>query len=247
MPEGAPVYRRILLKLSGEALMGEAPYGIDSAIIRRLAREVHEVVQAGAQVGIVIGGGNIFRGAGLASGGIDRVTGDQMGMLATVINALALQDALEQAGASARVMSALRINEVCEDYIRRRAVRHLEKGRVVVCAAGTGNPFFTTDTAASLRAIEMGADLMLKATKVDGVYSADPLRDPSAERYQSLTYAEAIERQLGVMDTTALVLCRDHDLPLRVFDMKQPDALRRIVYEDAAIGTRVQNGSGQQE
>jgi len=183
-----PTYRRILLKLSGEALLGDADYGIDPAVLRRLAAEVHALVDRGVQVALVIGGGNIFRGAGLAESGMDRVSADHMGMLATVMNGLAMQDALEREGVFTRVMSAIKINQVCEDYIRRRAIRHLEKGRVVILAAGTGNPFFTTDSAASLRAVEIGADLMLKATKVDGVYSADPVKDPAATRYDYLTY-----------------------------------------------------------
>jgi uridylate kinase len=243
MMPSAPTYRRILLKLSGEALMGEADYGVDPDIIARLAEEIREVRDLGVQTGIVIGGGNIFRGAGLANAGMDRVTADHMGMLATVMNALALQDALERKGVFARVMSALRINEVCEDYIRRRAIRHLEKGRVVLFAAGTGNPFFTTDTAASLRAIEVGAELLLKATKVDGVYSADPVKDPAAQRYERLNYDEVLDRRLMVMDTTAIVLCRDHDLALRVFDIKQEGALMRIVTGDQDIGTTVDNGT----
>jgi uridylate kinase len=223
------VFRRILLKLSGEALMGNADYGIDPEVINRVSAEVRGIVDIGVQVGMVIGGGNIFRGAGLAQSGIDRVTGDHMGMLATVINALAMQDALERHDIPARVMSSLRINQVCEDYIRRRAIRHLEKGRVVIFAAGTGNPFFTTDSAASLRAIEVGAEIMLKATKVDGVYSADPVKDPQAERYSVLTYDEVLERKLMVMDATAIVLCRDQNMPLRVFNMNKPGALMRIV------------------
>lgn len=243
MMPSAPIYRRILLKLSGEALMGEVDYGVDPDIIARLAEEIRAVRDLGVQIGIVIGGGNIFRGAGLANAGMDRVTADHMGMLATVMNALALQDALERKGVFARVMSALRINEVCEDYIRRRAIRHLEKGRVVLFAAGTGNPFFTTDTAASLRAIEVGAELLLKATKVDGVYSADPIKDPAAQRYERLNYDEVLDRRLMVMDTTAIVLCRDHDLALRVFDVKQEGALMRIVTGDQGIGTTVDNGT----
>jgi len=221
--------RRILLKLSGEALMGDGEYGIDPDVISRVSAEVKAIADSGIEIGMVIGGGNIFRGAGLAQNGIDRVTGDHMGMLATVMNSLAMQDALERHGAQARVMSALSINEVCEDYIRRRAVRHLEKGRVVIFAAGTGNPFFTTDSAASLRAIEIGADVMLKATKVDGVYSADPVKDPDAEFYSQLTYDDVIHRQLGVMDATAIVMCRDQDMPLRVFNMNKPGALNRII------------------
>jgi len=211
MPQSAePRYRRVLIKLSGEALMGEGSHGIEGAVLSRVADEVCQLIEAGVQVAIVIGGGNIFRGAGLAERGVDRVTADQMGMLATVINALAIQDALERVGLHARVMSAIKINAVCEDYIRRRAVRHLEKGRVVVLAAGTGNPFFTTDSAASLRAIEINAELMIKATKVDGVYSADPNRDPAAVRYAQLGYDEVLDRKLAVMDATAVVLCRDN-------------------------------------
>ena len=233
-----PEYGRILLKLSGEALLGDESYGIDPNVIGRIATEISEVNNAGVQVGVVIGGGNIFRGAGLAAGGLDRVTGDHMGMLATVMNALALQDALEQAGTTARVMSAIRINAVCEDYIRRRAMRHLDKGRVVIFAAGTGNPFFTTDSAASLRAVEIGADLVLKATKVDGIYSADPVTNPDAERYSRVSYDQVIEQKLAVMDTSAIVLCRDQSVPLRIFDMNQPGALRKIVRGDD-IGTLV--------
>ena len=233
-------YRRVLLKLSGEALMGDEDYGIDPKVIGRLAREVIEAQQAGAEVGVVIGGGNIFRGAGLAAGGMDRVTGDQMGMLATVINALAMQDALEKLGARVRVMSAIKINDVCEDYIRRRAIRHLEKGRIAIFAAGTGNPFFTTDSGAALRAIEIGADLLLKATKVDGVYDSDPKKNPDAKRYETLTYDEVIARDLNVMDTAAFALARDSNLPLRIFDMGQPGVLLRILRGEH-IGTLVQN------
>ncbi len=222
-------YRRILLKLSGEALMGDEDYGIDPKIINRLAREVIEAQQAGAEVALVIGGGNIFRGAGLAAGGMDRVTGDQMGMLATVINALAMQDALEKLGAKARVMSAIKINDVCEDYIRRRAVRHLEKGRITIFAAGTGNPFFTTDTAAALRGAEIGAQVVLKATKVDGVYTADPKKDPAATRYTQISFDEAISKNLQVMDATAFALCRDQKLPIKVFSIFKPGALKRVV------------------
>ena len=231
-------FKRILLKLSGEALMGSADYGIEPAVIERVSAEIKEVVDAGIEVGLVIGGGNIFRGAGLAQAGIDRVTGDHMGMLATVINSLAMQDALERIGVKARVMSSLRINQVCEDYIRRRAVRHLEKGRVVIFAAGTGNPFFTTDSAASLRAIEIGADIMLKATKVDGVYTADPVKDPNATRYSTLTFDEALEKKLMVMDATSIVMCRDENMPLCVFNMNKPGALQRVVLGEEE-GTRV--------
>ncbi len=235
-----PAYKRILVKLSGEALMGELDYGISPEVMTRLAQEIKEVIDLGVQVAVVVGGGNIFRGEGLARAGMDRVTGDQMGMLATVINALAIQDAVERIGLSARVQSAIRINEVCEDYIRRRAIRHLERSRVVVFAAGTGNPFFTTDSAAALRAIEVNADLLLKATKVDGVYTADPKKDPTARRYETLSYDEALDRRLGVMDQTALVLCRDHKIKLRVYDMFRAGALLRIVTGDTGIGTLVQ-------
>jgi uridylate kinase len=237
MPADAK-YKRILLKLSGEALLGNADYGIDPKVIRRLARETQEVQRTGVQVGIVIGGGNIFRGEGLASAGMDRVTGDHMGMLATVINALAFQDALENVGAHVRVMSAIKINEVCEDFIRRRAMRHLEKGRIAIFAAGTGNPFFTTDSAAALRAIEIGADLLLKATKVDGVYSADPKKDSSAQRFEHLSYDQVIERKLAVMDTAAIALCRDHKIPLRIYDMSREGDLMRIM-QGEPIGTLV--------
>ncbi|MEF2147118.1 UMP kinase [Aquilutibacter rugosus] len=233
-------YRRILLKLSGEALMGSEDYGIDPKVIHRLAAEVVEAQQAGVEIAVVIGGGNIFRGAGLAAGGMDRVTGDHMGMLATVINALAMQDAVEKLGAKARVMSAIKINDVCEDFIRRRAIRHLEKGRIVIFAAGTGSPFFTTDSGAALRAIEISADLLLKATKVDGVYDKDPKKYPDASRFESLTYEETIRRNLQVMDTTAFALARDSDLPLRIFDMDEPGTLLKII-KGAPIGTLVHN------
>ena len=217
------------MKLSGEALLGDSHYGIDSKILFFLAEEIEKLRTAGAQIGVVIGGGNIFRGEGLASTGMERVTGDHIGMLATVINALALQDALERRGLFARVMSAIRINEVCEDYLRRRAIRHLEKGRVVIFAAGTGNPFFTTDSAASLRAVEIDADLMIKATKVDGVFSADPEKDPTAVRYDRLDYDDVLHRKLAVMDATAVVMCRDHNVPLRVVSMTREDSLLRAV------------------
>ncbi|MES1947342.1 uridylate kinase [Salinisphaera sp. C84B14] len=240
MSKNKPTTKRILLKLSGEALMGQADYGISAEVVERLAAEIKALIESGVQVALVVGGGNIFRGVGLAGRGMDRVTGDQMGMLATVINALGLQDAIEHAGMTARVMSAIRINQVCEDYIRRRAIRHLEKGRVVIFAAGTGNPFFTTDSAASLRAVEINADLMLKATKVDGIYSADPMRDSSAKRYTHLTYDEVIDQRLSVMDTTAIVLCRDNGMPLRVFDINRAGDLARIVAGDD-VGTLVDN------
>ncbi len=237
-----PMYRRLLLKLSGEALMGDGDYGIDPSVMGRLAQEISDLHQTGIELGLVIGGGNIFRGAGLATGGIDRVTGDHMGMLATVMNALAMQDALERVAVPVRVMSALKINQVCEDYIRRRAVRHLEKGRVVIFAAGTGNPFFTTDSAASLRGIEMGAELLIKATKVDGVYSADPVKHPDAEFFGHLSYDEVLERKLGVMDATAIVLCRDHNLPLRILNIFNHGTLMRVV-QGEAIGSLVARGN----
>lgn len=220
-------YRRVLIKLSGEALMGEARHGIEPAVVKRLASEVVELRQAGAEIAMVLGAGNFFRGSGLAAAGVERVAADYMGMLATIMNSMALQDALEQLGSYARVMSAIKVGEVCEDYIRRRAVRHLEKGRVVIFAAGTGNPFFTTDSAASLRAVEINADLLIKATKVDGVYSADPAQDQTAQRFEVLNYDQVIEKKLAVMDTTAVVLCRENDMPLRVLDMMRPGALLR--------------------
>ena len=231
-------YSRILVKLSGEALMGQADYGIDPAIIKRIAAELEEISGLGVELAVVIGGGNIFRGAGLARAGMDRVTADHMGMLATVMNALAMQDALENRGLHARVMSAIRINEVCEDYIRRRAIRHLEKGRVVICAAGTGSPFFTTDTAAALRAIEINAEVLLKATKVDGVYSDDPVRNPAATRYRHLTFDRVLTEKLNVMDATAIVMCRDNRLPLQVFNLNNPGDLTRSVRGDE-VGTVV--------
>lgn len=228
------VCRRVLIKLSGEALMGNEQYGVDPAVLNRIALEIRDLIEAEVQVSIVIGGGNIFRGAGLAAKGMDRVSADQMGMLATVINGLAIQDGLERVGLHARVMSAIKIYEVCEDYIRRRAIRHLEKGRVVILAAGTGNPFFTTDSAASLRAVEIGADLLIKATKVDGVYSADPSTVMDAIRYDELDYDEVLTQKLGVMDATAIVLCRDNKMPLRVVDMTTPGSFVR-----AALGENV--------
>jgi len=223
------ICQRILLKFSGEALMSQNGGSIDADIVTRLAVEVKELCDVGVQVGLVIGGGNILRGAEKASDGLDRVTGDQMGMLATVINALAMQDAIEHLGQPVRVMSALKINQVCEDYIRRRAIRHLEKGRVVIFAAGTGNPFFTTDSAASLRAIEINAQLMIKATKVRGVFSADPEKVKDAQFYPRLTYDEAIDQRLNVMDTTALVLCRDNNMPMRVMNVFEPGAVMRLM------------------
>jgi uridylate kinase len=238
---GRAAYRRVLLKLSGEALMGEAEYGIDPAMLERLAREIGQARALGVELAIVIGGGNLFRGAGLAQHGMDRVSADHMGMLATVMNALALQAALEREDVEARVMSAIRINQVCEEYIRRRATRHLEKGRVTIFAAGTGNPYFTTDTAASLRATEIKADLLLKGTKVDGVYASDPATDPGARRYRRLNFNRALEERLGVMDATAMVMCRENALPLRVFSIREPGAFVHIL-EGADIGTLVING-----
>jgi uridylate kinase len=233
------LYKRILLKLSGEALMGQGTHGIDPAVAQRLADEVHAVASQGTQLGLVIGGGNLLRGAGLAAQGMNRVSGDHMGMLATVMNALAMQDAIEKTGTDCRVMSALTIDQVCEPYSTRQAVRHLEQGRVVIFAAGTGNPFFTTDSAASLRAIEIGADIMLKATKVDGVYTADPVTSPDATLYKRISYDEALAQKLGVMDATALVLCSEHNMPLRVFNMFEAGQLGRIV-DGQDIGTLIQ-------
>jgi len=232
-------YQRILLKLSGEAFMGNAAGGIDSATVLRLAKEIKELCDAGVEVGLVIGGGNILRGSEIASKELNRVTSDHMGMLATVINALAMQDSLESLGQPVRVMSALQINQVCEDFKRRRAIRHLEKGRVVIFAAGTGNPFFTTDSAASLRGIEVDAQLLIKATKVDGIYSEDPVKNPNAEFYSRISFDEAIDRRLDVMDATALVLCRDHKLPLRVVNIFDKGAIKRVV-EGEDIGSLVE-------
>jgi len=229
MAKGKPEYQRILLKYSGEALMGGQEFGIDPAVINQVSSEVKALVDAGTQVAIVIGGGNIFRGVSLSASGMDRTTADHMGMLATVINSLALQDGMEKSGLTVRVMSALEMHEVCEDYIRRRAVRHLEKGRVVIFAAGTGNPFFTTDSAASLRGVEINADIVIKATKVDGVYSADPVKDPTATKYDRLSFDEVITNKLAVMDTTAIVLCRDNNMPIRIFDMNKKGALAKVV------------------
>ena len=230
--------RRILVKLSGEALMGQEDYGVDPKMLKRVALEIREVMSLGMQVAVVIGGGNIFRGAGLARAGMDRVTGDHMGMLATVMNSLAMQDAVEALGLHARVMSAIRINEVCEEYIRRRAVRHLEKGRVVVFAAGTGNPYFTTDTAAALRAMEMKADVILKGTKVDGIYTADPMIDKTATKYQEISYLKVLEQGLKVMDATAISLCMDNRLPIVVFNLRTAGNLKRVIMGEP-IGTTV--------
>jgi uridylate kinase len=233
-----PTYRRILLKLSGEALMGEKAYGIDPAITTQIAHDVHEIQSLGVQTAIVIGGGNIFRGVAASARGMDRATGDYMGMLATVINALALQDALEQQGVLTRVMSAIEMRAVSEPFIRRRAIRHLEKGRAVIFAAGTGNPYFTTDTAAALRAMEMKADVIMKATKVDGIYTADPLKDPTAQRYDRISYLQVLERRLQVMDATAISLCMDNRLPILVFNLRTPGNLRRAVLGEP-IGSTV--------
>src|ERR1700743_1835780 len=234
-------FSRITVKLSGEALLGSADYGIDPLMLKRIAGEIQEIVQMGTQVAVVVGGGNIFRGAGLARAGMDRVTADHMGMLATVMNAVAMQDALESSGMQSRVMSAIRINQVCEDYIRRRAIRHLEKGRVVIFAAGTGNPFFTTDTAASLRAIEINADVLLKATKVNGIYDSDPVTNPNAKRYARLTFDKVLNDRLNVMDATAIVMCRENNLPLQVFNLFNAGDLMRIV-QGEDVGTVVSAG-----
>jgi uridylate kinase len=223
------VYKRILLKISGEALMGDTDFGIDPVVMNRTSLEIKELVEAGVEVALVIGGGNIFRGISLAAEGMNRTTGDYMGMLATVINALSMQDALERNDVDVRVLSAIPIDPVCEPYIQRRAVRHLEKGRVVIFAAGTGSPFFTTDSAASLRGIEIDADLVIKATKVDGVYSSDPVKNKDAVRYAELGYDEVLAKKLGVMDATAIALCRDQSMPVRVFNMSKEGALMRII------------------
>ncbi len=235
-----PVYQRILLKLSGEALMGDDAYGINRATIDRIVAEVAEVTRIGVQVGIVIGGGNIFRGVALGAEGMDRATADYMGMLATVMNALALQDAMRRVDVVSRVQSALNLEQVAEPYIRGKALRYLEEGRVVIFAAGTGNPFFTTDTAAALRGVEMSAQVVLKGTKVDGIYTADPLKDATARRYERLTFEEAIINNLKVMDATALTLCRDQNLPICVFSIFKPGALKRVVMGQAE-GTFVTN------
>ncbi|HHH37953.1 MAG TPA: UMP kinase [Sedimenticola sp.] len=235
------ICRRILLKLSGEALMGTGDFGIDPEVLARFAGEIGELVGAGLQLGLVIGGGNIFRGAGLARGGVDRVSADHMGMLATVMNGLALQDALSKQGAKAHLMSALAMNQVCEPYTRRNALAYLERGEPVIFAAGTGNPFFTTDSAASLRAIEIGAELLIKATKVDGVYSADPVTHPDAVFYPRISYDRALAEGLQVMDTTAIVLCRDHGMPLRIMNINHPGALMRLL-QGEEIGSLVESG-----
>ena len=234
----APVYQRVLLKLSGEALMGEQQFGVDAAVTARIARDVSEIQALGVQTAIVIGGGNIFRGLAASARGMDRATADYMGMLATVINALALQDALEQHGVVTRVVTAIEMRAVAEPFIRRRAIRHLEKGRVVIFAAGTGNPYFTTDTAAALRAMEIKAEVILKGTKVDGIYTADPMLDPSATKYPAISYLQVLERQLKVMDATAISLCMDNRLPIVVFNLRQAGNVRRVVLGEP-IGTTV--------
>jgi len=238
-----PVYRRIVLKLSGEALAGGQGYGIDPPVLDRVGAEVRDVTELGVQIAIVIGGGNIFRGIAASAGGMDRATADYMGMLATIINALALQDSLEKAGLQTRVLSAIEMRAVAEPYIRRRAIRHLEKGRVVIFAAGTGNPFFTTDTAGALRAVEIGADVIVKATKVDGIYSADPKKDPMARRIEKVTYIEVLNRGLGVMDTTAISLCMDNKLPIVVFDLTRPGNIKRLVLGEP-VGSVVSSSAG---
>jgi uridylate kinase len=232
--EAEPRYRRILLKLSGEALLGESGFGLDPAALWRLARDVGEVVRSGVEVSLVIGGGNMVRGSTMVASGIDRANADHMGMLATIMNALAVQSVLEQAGLQTRVLSAIPMNPVCEPYIRRRAVRHMEKGRIVICAAGTGNPFFTTDTAAALRAAELNCQVLLKGTQVDGVYSADPKRDPRAERYERLTYHDVLARDLKVMDASAIALARESRIPVIVFDVHAPGALAKVLRGEAS-------------
>jgi len=232
-------YRRVLLKISGEALMGEQAYGIDVNVARSVAQELKAVYQLGVQVAVVVGGGNIFRGVSKSAGNMDRASADYIGMLATVMNGVVLQDALEKAGVDTRVLSAIDIPQLAEPFIRRRAVRHLEKGRVVIFAAGTGNPYFTTDSAAALRALEIRADVIMKATKVDGVYSADPMMDATAERYNEITFRQVLERELKVMDASAISLCMDNNLPIIVFNMREPGNIRRVVMGEIGVGTRV--------
>jgi uridylate kinase len=238
-PSAAPVYRRILLKLSGEALRMDRQLEIDPAVVKRIAREIRDVKEMGVELGIVIGGGNIFRGLSASARGMDRVAADHMGMLATVINSLALQDFLEKEGVPTRVMSAIRLEAMAEPFIRRRAMSHLERGRVVIFAAGTGNPYFTTDTAAALRAIEISAQAILKATKVDGIYTADPMVHADAERFESISYAEVIDRQLGVMDATAITFCRENRIPIIVFKLLESGNLKRVILGEK-IGSIVQ-------
>lgn len=238
----SPTYKRILLKLSGEALKGTRQYGIDPAVITDLARQIHEVHAMGVEIGIVIGGGNIFRGASEAAAHMNRSVADTVGMIATVINSIMLQDALEKEGIATRVLSAIEMSQVCEPYIRRRAIRHLEKGRIVILAGGTGNPYFSTDSAAALRANELACEILIKATKVDGVYTADPMKDPTAKRLESLTYQEAIAADLRVMDTSALSLCRDNNIPIIVFNLFEDGNIRRVVCGQK-IGTLVEGGN----
>jgi uridylate kinase len=242
-PLAAVRYRRVLLKLSGEALLGERTYGVDPAVCAFIAKQIGEVHATGVEVGVVVGGGNIFRGLAASARGMDRATGDYIGMLATVMNGLALQDAIERAGMPVRVMSAIAMNEIAEPYIRRRAVRHLEKGRVTIFVAGTGNPYFTTDTAAALRAVEIGAEVLLKATKVDGVYDADPMKDPTARRYDRLTYQDVLRDQLKVLDAAAVSLCQENDLPILVFDLNTPDNIRRVATGEP-VGTLISAQTG---
>lgn len=242
MPEGKPRYKRVLLKLSGEALAGDKAFGINPDIIDRIAQEIKDVHQLGVEIAIVLGGGNIFRGIAGTAQGMDRSTSDYMGMLATVINSLALQDCLEKLDVYTRVMSAIEMHELCEPYIRRRAVRHLEKSRVVIFAAGTGNPYFTTDTAASLRAMEVGSELIMKATKVDGVYDDDPMKNPNAKMFKSLDYLDVLKNDLKVMDSTAISLCMDHRLPILVFNLNKPGNFKRVVMGEE-IGTFVRRES----
>jgi uridylate kinase len=233
-----PAYSRILLKLSGEAMMGDQPFGIDPTVTTQIANDLAEIQALGVQVAVVIGGGNLFRGLAASAKGMDRATADYMGMLATVINALALQDALEKVGVNTRVAAAIEMRAVAEPFIRRRAIRHLEKGRVVVFAAGTGNPYFTTDTAAALRAMEMRADVILKGTKVDGIFNADPMLDSTAVRYEKISYLQVIERSLKVMDATAITLCMDNKLPIVVFNLRTPGNIRRVIMGEP-VGTTV--------
>ena len=233
------VYRRVLLKISGEALMGEQNYGIDVNVARSVAEELKAIYQLGVQVAVVVGGGNIFRGVSKSAGNMDRSSADYIGMLATVMNAVVLQDALEKVDVQSRVMSAIDIPQLAEPFIRRRAIRHLEKERIVIFAAGTGNPYFTTDSAAALRALEIKADIILKATKVDGVYSADPMTDSTAELFTEITYRQVLERRLGVMDASAISLCMDNNLPIIVFNMREPGNIRRVVKGERGVGTKV--------
>ncbi|HAM51243.1 MAG TPA: UMP kinase [Nitrospiraceae bacterium] len=241
-------YKRILLKLSGEALMGEKSYGIDSTTVHYMASEIREIISMGVEVAVVIGGGNIFRGVEASVKGMERASADYMGMLATVINALALQNALEKIGVLTRVQSAIEMQELAEPYIRRKAMRHLEKGRVVIFAAGTGNPYFTTDTAAALRAMEIGAEVILKATKVDGIYTSDPMKDPTAKKYATITYIEVLKKGLSVMDSTAISLCMDNNLPIMVFNVRTKGNIKKIV-QGKRIGTLVggNNAEGSQK